>query len=133
MNRPTSVTVLGILNIVFAAFGLMGIAFYIAMMFVPSGIKREKSGVGFDAAKSRVCNVYKYINGRGRRVYACAWFGRHRPAHAAALGTLALDSLRDICDYQRDGQRGDELLFFTCAAVRKTGRATARPGKSGAY
>jgi hypothetical protein len=34
MNRPTSVTVLGILNIVFAAFGLMGIALSIAMMFV---------------------------------------------------------------------------------------------------
>lgn len=34
MNRPTSVTVLGILNIVFAAFGLMGIAFSILMMFV---------------------------------------------------------------------------------------------------
>ena len=41
MNRPTSVTVLGILNIVFAAFGLMGIAFYILMMFVPSALNAK--------------------------------------------------------------------------------------------
>jgi hypothetical protein len=34
MNRPTSVTVLGILNIVFAAFGLMSIALSIAMIFL---------------------------------------------------------------------------------------------------
>ena len=41
MNRPTSVTVLGILNIVFAAFGLMGIAIYILMMFVPSSLNAK--------------------------------------------------------------------------------------------
>jgi len=38
MRRPTSVTVLGILNVVFAAWGLMGIAFYIAMMFMPPAL-----------------------------------------------------------------------------------------------
>jgi hypothetical protein len=34
MNRPVSVTVLGILNIVFAALGVMGLALSIAMMYV---------------------------------------------------------------------------------------------------
>jgi hypothetical protein len=34
MQRPTSVTVLGILNIVFAAFGVMGFAISILMIFV---------------------------------------------------------------------------------------------------
>ena len=34
MNRPTSVTVFGILNIVFAAFGVMGFAISILMIFV---------------------------------------------------------------------------------------------------
>ena len=38
MHRPASVTVLGILNIVFAALGLMGIAVSIAMMFMPPGL-----------------------------------------------------------------------------------------------
>ncbi len=35
MNRPTSVIVLGILNIVFAALGLMGVAVSILVMFMP--------------------------------------------------------------------------------------------------
>jgi hypothetical protein len=34
MNRPTSITVLGILNIIFGAIGLMGIALSIVMMFI---------------------------------------------------------------------------------------------------
>jgi hypothetical protein len=41
MQRPASVTVLGILNIVFAALGLMGIAFYIAMMFMPPALNTK--------------------------------------------------------------------------------------------
>jgi hypothetical protein len=41
MNRPTSVLVLGILNIVFAALGLMGIAFSIAMMFMPPALNMK--------------------------------------------------------------------------------------------
>ena len=41
MRRPTSVTVLGILNVVFAAWGLMGIAFYIAMMFMPPALNAK--------------------------------------------------------------------------------------------
>jgi hypothetical protein len=45
MNRPTSVTVLGILNIVFAAFGLMGIAFSIAIMFVHPAALNMKNPV----------------------------------------------------------------------------------------
>jgi hypothetical protein len=35
MNRPTSVTILGILNIVFAAMGLLGIAVWVAMSLMP--------------------------------------------------------------------------------------------------
>jgi hypothetical protein len=35
MNRPTSVTVLGILNLVFAAWGFLGVAMVVAMDFMP--------------------------------------------------------------------------------------------------
>ena len=35
MNRPTSVTVLGILNIIFAAIGVLGFAAWVAMSFMP--------------------------------------------------------------------------------------------------
>jgi hypothetical protein len=36
MQRPTSVTVFGILNIVFAAFGLLGLIFSIILFFLPA-------------------------------------------------------------------------------------------------
>ena len=35
MNRPTSVTVLGIINLVFAAWGFLGVAMVVAMDFMP--------------------------------------------------------------------------------------------------
>jgi len=37
MQRPTSVTVFGILNIVFAAFGLFGMIAFIALFYLPVG------------------------------------------------------------------------------------------------
>lgn len=36
MQRPTSVTVFGILNIVFAAFGIFGLIFSIALFYLPA-------------------------------------------------------------------------------------------------
>jgi hypothetical protein len=41
VDRPTSVTVFGILNIVFAALGFMGIGFAILMMFAPAAFQAK--------------------------------------------------------------------------------------------